>query len=326
MLHLQATDAVLREDGEHAGVRVRDDPHGALGLGAHRVVVAHHHSPLEAGGLLQRLAAEAEPLAEQRHDGAGHGGGVRVPADDLGAARRRDAPRVGARGPERDLDGVAPARGAGPVQVEVGEVVHPAVHGAAVVRGALRGGELVEGARGGEEPVGEAGGDEVVVVDEVEETPLARRPRRGLGGERRGEGEVDDGDGDAGWSERDGGVGVGVAEDVRDGGDTGLDEAADAGACLVEGLDEGGAVRCRRGGGGGRHGRRLAGLMTNWIAFVWIETDNRTELRERKKSRENCIYTRNIWMVAAAVVLVVMMKLLGGMGLRASGIVGGGMG
>jgi hypothetical protein len=66
--------------------------------------------------------------------------------------------------------------------------------------------------------------------------------------------------------------------------------------------------------------------MTNWIAFVWIETDNRTELRERKKSRENCIYTRNIWMVAAAVVLVVMMKLLGGMGLRASGIVGGGMG
>jgi len=151
------------------------------------------------------------------------------------------------------------------------------------------------------------------------------RPRRGLGGERRGEGEVDDGDGDAGWSEGDGGVGVGVAEDVRDGGDAGLDEAADAGACLVEGLDEGGAVRCRRGGGGGRHGRRLAGLMTNWIAFVWIETDNRTELRERKKSRENCIYTRNIWMVAAAVVLVVMMKLLGGMGLRASGIVVGKM-
>jgi len=50
------------------------------------------------------------------------------------------------------------------------------------MRGALRGGELVEGAGGGEEPVGEAGGDEGVVVDEVEETPLARRPRRGLGG------------------------------------------------------------------------------------------------------------------------------------------------
>ena len=176
---------------------MRDEAHGALGLGAHRVVMADHDLTLEAGSLLQPRGPEPKPLGEEPQQGAPHGGGVRVPLEGLVAADGRDARRVGPLGPERYLDGVAPARGGGPEQVDVRGVGDPAGHGAAVVRGALGGGELVEGAHGGERPRGVLLGDAEgpVVVDQVEEAPAAG----GLGGgEGRGEGEVDDGNGDPG--------------------------------------------------------------------------------------------------------------------------------
>jgi hypothetical protein len=263
LLHLQATHTILREDGEHGGVCVRDDAHGALGLGAHRVVVADHDPTLEAGSLLQLRRPEPKPLGEEPQQGAPHGGGVRVPLEGLVAADGRDARRVGPLGPERYPDGVSPARGGGLEQVDVGGVGDPAGHGAAVVRGALGGGELVEGAHGGERPRGVVLGDAegLVVVDEVEEAPAAGGLGGCGGGEGRGEGEVDDGDGDARGREGRGGVGVRVHEERGDGGDAGLDEAADARAGLVEGLEERGAVGLgRRSGGRRRHGRAAEAL------------------------------------------------------------------
>ena len=135
-------------------------------------------------------------------------------------------------------------------------------------RGALGGGELVEGAHGGERQRGVLLGDAEgpVVVDEVEEAPAAGGlgGSGGGGGEGRGEGEVDDGDGDARGREGRGGVGVRVHEDRGDGGDAGLDEAADARAGLVEGLEERGAVGLGRRSGGGRHGRAAVALGAAW--------------------------------------------------------------
>jgi hypothetical protein len=262
VLHLQAPDAVLREHGEHAGVRVRDDAHGPLRLGAVRVVVAHHELPVGAGRVLQRLGAEAEPLGEEPEQGAGDGGGADLPLEHLGAAGGRDP--VGevrvAVGAQQDLDGVAPAGRGGVVQVDVGGVVDPAVHGAAVVRRALVGGEFVEGAHRREGAlgvvvVGGGGGrgEGVVVVDEVEEAPGAGGRRGGRRGEVGREGEVYDGDGNAGRGERDGGVGVRVAEELRDGRDARLHEASHARAGVVEGLEELGAAGRGRREGGGRH-------------------------------------------------------------------------
>lgn len=208
--------------------------------------MAHHNLALEAGSRLQPRGPEPEPLRKEPQHGAPDGGGVRVPLEDLVAAGGRGARRVGPIGPKRDLDGVAPARGGGPVQVDVGKVGDPAGHGAAVVRGALGGRELVEGAHGGERPrgvvLGDADAEGLVVVDEVEEAPAAGGLGCGGGGEGRGEGEVDDGDGDARGREGRGGVGVRVDEERGDGGDAGLDEAAHTRARLVEGLEERGAV------------------------------------------------------------------------------------
>ena len=143
---------------------------------------------------------------------------MRVPLEDLVAADCRDARRVGPIGPERDLDGVTPARGGGPVQVDVGRVGDPTGHGAAVVRGALGGRELVEGAHGGERPRGVVLGDAegLVVVDEVEEAPAAGGLGGGRRGEGRGEGEVDDGDGGARRRKGRGGVGVRMDEERGD--------------------------------------------------------------------------------------------------------------
>jgi hypothetical protein len=182
---------------------------------------------------------------------------VRVPLEDLVAADCRNARRVGPSGPQRNLDGVAPARG-GVVQVDVGEVGDPAVHGAGVMGGALGGRELVEGAHGGERQFGVVfrDGEGPVVVDEVEEAPAAGGLGCGSCGDRCGEGEVDDGDGDAGRSERRGGVGVWVDEELRDGGGARFDEAAHAGAGLVKGLEERGAVGLGRRRRWRRHGCR----------------------------------------------------------------------
>ena len=265
MLHLQAPDGVLREHGEHAGVRVRDEAHGALRLRAVRVVVAHHELPVGAGRVLQRLGPEPEPLGKEAQQGARDGGGAGLPLEHLGAADGRDpVGEVGAAvGAQQDLDGVAPAGRGGVVQVDVGGVVDPACS-AAVVRRALGGGELVEGAHrregargvvvgGGGSGRGRGRGERVVVVDEVEEAPGAGGRRGGGGGEVGREGEVHDGDGGARRGERDGAVWVRVAEELRDGGDARLHEASHARAVVVEGLEELGAAGRGRREGGGRH-------------------------------------------------------------------------
>lgn len=75
--------AILREEGEPAGVCVRDDTHGALGLGAHQVVVADHDPTLEAGSRLQPRRPEPKPLGEEPQKGATFGSGVRVPLEEL---------------------------------------------------------------------------------------------------------------------------------------------------------------------------------------------------------------------------------------------------
>jgi hypothetical protein len=204
-----------------------------------------HHLSFQAGGLLQRRRREPEPLGEEPQHGACHGGSVRVPARDVVEAGMRHPNRVAPVGPETDPDGVAPARGGGAVQVDVGVVFDPAAgRVAAVVRGALGCRELVEGAHRGDRPRGVVvrDGERLVVVDEVEEAPVSGGLGRGGGGDRGGKGEVNDWDGYTGRSERSGGVGIRVDEEFRDGGDTGLDEATHAGPGLVEGLHERGAV------------------------------------------------------------------------------------
>ena len=128
MLHLQAPDAVLREHGEHAGVRVRDEAHGALRLRAVRVVVAHHELLVGAGRVLQRLGPEPKPLGEEPQQGTRDGGGAGLPLKHLDAAGARDPiSEVGAAvGAQQDLDGVTPTGRGGVVQVDVGGVVDPA--------------------------------------------------------------------------------------------------------------------------------------------------------------------------------------------------------
>ena len=199
LLHLQATRTILREDGEHAGVCVRDEAHGALGLGAHRVVVAVPDLTLEARSLLQPRGPEPKPLGEEPQQGAPHGGGVRIPLDGLVAADGWDARRPPGRASRaRTLSGWCRASSRrGPETGRRWRSRRPR----RAWRGALGGGELVEGAHGGERQRGVLLGDGEgpVVVDQVEEAPAAG----GLGGgEGRGEGEVDDGNGDPGARRR----------------------------------------------------------------------------------------------------------------------------
>ena len=178
---------------------MRDEAHGALGLGAHRVVVAVPDLTLEARSLLQPRGPEPKPLGEEPQQGAPHGGGVRIPLDGLVAADGWDARRPPGRASRaRTLSGWCRASSRrGPETGRRWRSRRPR----RAWRGALGGGELVEGAHGGERPRGVLLGDAEgpVVVDQVEEAPAAG----GLGGgEGRGEGEVDDGNGDPGARRR----------------------------------------------------------------------------------------------------------------------------
>ncbi|CAO2161346.1 unnamed protein product [Urochloa humidicola] len=190
------------------------------------------------------ITARATPVARDSHSSSSR----------LHTAGIRDA-RSGRRLGQHHLDRVAPARRRRVVEVEVGGVVHPAVDRSAVVGRPLGGRELVEGAHRGEGARGVVVVVGGVVVDEVEEAPSAGGVGGSGGGCGEGEGEVDDGDGGDGRGVRDGGVGVRVAEDVRDGGDAGLHEPAHARAGLLEGPEELRAIGSRRREGGGRHRR-----------------------------------------------------------------------
>lgn len=81
-----------------------------------------------------------------------------VPRQKFLPAHRRDPFRVRAGRPHPELDGVAPAGGAGSEEVDVGGVGDAAGDGAGVEGGADGGGLLVEGADGGDGAVDEGEG------------------------------------------------------------------------------------------------------------------------------------------------------------------------
>lgn len=97
-----------------------------------------------------------------------------------------------------------------------------------------------------------------VVVNKAEEAPTVSGLDQGSGGEGCREGLVDGGHGDA---QGHGGLGIQMDEEHRNVGDTGVHEAMDASAGLVEGLEERGAIRLGHRRRGGRHGGRLAALV-----------------------------------------------------------------